>query len=73
MKIEEMTREELIEELKKHLVHIKKDIVTTTDTFKAGEWFHYTQDENGIFICSDEDPLIGVEISYDDDEDIYRL
>lgn len=72
MKIENMTREELIKELTKTMIQVKKDIVTLTKTYKAGEWYHYDKDEDYIFLYSDDDPTEGVEFSWDNEYEIFE-
>lgn len=55
--------------LKTHMVRLEKTIETPTHTYKAGEWFFFTQDEDGVFLY-EEDSMRGVMISYDEADEI---
>lgn len=51
--------------LKTQMVKLDETIETPTHTYKAGEWYFFTQDEDGVFLY-EEDPTYGVMISYDE-------
>jgi len=53
--------------LKNEMVQMSKTIETPTRTYKKGEWFFLTQDEDGIFLWED-DPFTGLSLNYDEAE-----
>lgn len=52
MIIEKMTREEMIDFIKAYCVKVIKDIPNTN--FKAGQYYRLYQNEDGIFLLSDD-------------------
>lgn len=55
--------------LKTQMVRLEETIETPTHAYKAGEWFFFTQDEDGVFLY-EENPTCGVMISYDEADEI---
>lgn len=53
--------------LKTQMVQLKEDTATPTRLYHAGEWFFFTQDDDGIFIY-DNDPDLGLWFTYDEAE-----
>ena len=49
------------------MVQLKEDTATPTRLYHAGEWFFFTQDDDGIFIY-DNDPDLGLWFTYDEAE-----
>ena len=47
------------------MVQLKEDVNTPTRVYYAGEWFFFTQDDDGIFIY-DNDPHLGLQFIYDE-------
>lgn len=52
MILENMTREEMINFIKAYCVKVIKDIPNTN--FKAGQYYRLCQNEDGIFLLSDD-------------------
>lgn len=51
--------------LKKTMVRLKEDIETPNKIYHKGEWYFYTQDDDGVFLYWD-DPTLGLLFSYDE-------
>lgn len=56
--------------LKIQMVKLRETIETPTYTYKAGEWFFFEQDKDGVFLWLEKDPTVGVLLTYDEAEEM---
>lgn len=65
MDLDKITDIEILRKLcKYHMVQLTKDIITPTRLYEKGKWYHFTQDNDGIFIYLE--PQCGVQLTYDE-------
>ena len=68
MDLDKITDIELLRNLcKKSMVYLAETIETPTHTYKKGEWYFYTQDEDGIFLFLNS-TTCGLLLDYDEVE-----
>ncbi len=68
MDLDKITDIELLRSLcKKSMVCLAETIETPTHTYKKGEWYFYTQDEDGIFLFLNS-TTCGLLLDYDEVE-----
>lgn len=51
--------------LKTQMIKLKETIKTPTHIYKAGEYFFFTQDEDGLFLY-ENNPTLGIMLTYDE-------
>lgn len=56
--------------LKIQMVKLRETIKTPTYTYKAGEWFFFEQNEDGVFLWEEKNPTVGVLLNYDEAAEI---
>ena len=72
MDLDKITDIELLRNmLKDHMVCIKEDIKTPTHLYKKGEWYFYVQDDDGIFLYSN-DYTCGLQLTYDEAKEVLK-
>jgi hypothetical protein len=69
MELDKITDIEALRNICKHcMIQIKQTFETSTHVYKQGEWYYFTQDEDGIFLYLD-DPQLGLSFTYDEAEE----
>ena len=58
--------------LKSQMVQLKEDINTPTRIYHAGEWFFFIQDDDGGIFIHDNNPNIGLWLTYDEAEEYIK-
>lgn len=51
--------------LKSHMIQLTETIETPTRTYNKGEWFFYSQDEDGVWLY-DKSYVVGLQLTYDE-------